>query len=71
MGGAAAGNGLLLRISRSDRSNSPLRVLMVWNSFNLGTTAHGSSMCVGAIGGVDLQLGNGVWLLGDRYDFLR
>ena len=32
---------------------------------NLGTTEEGSSECVGAITGLDLGLGDEVWLLGD------
>ncbi|KAF8636167.1 hypothetical protein AX17_003739 [Amanita inopinata Kibby_2008] len=36
-------------------------------NFNLGQTAAGSSQCVGALAGVDLGLGAGVWLLGDSF----
>jgi cathepsin D len=38
-----------------------------YTSFNLGQESEGSSMCVGALAGVDLGLGKNVWLLGDRY----
>lgn len=36
-------------------------------SLNLGTTGPNSGQCVGSLAGLDLGLGNGVWLLGDRY----
>lgn len=36
-------------------------------NFNLGRTATGSSMCVGALGQMDLGLGDNVWLLGDSF----
>ncbi|KAJ7161368.1 acid protease [Mycena crocata] len=36
-------------------------------NFNLGTTAKGSSTCVGALAGQDLGLGSNVWLLGDSF----
>ncbi|GJJ14503.1 hypothetical protein Clacol_008767 [Clathrus columnatus] len=35
-------------------------------NFNLGQTEAGSSSCVGAIAGLDVGLGDNVWLLGDR-----
>ena len=41
---------------------------MTWSSFNLGRASHWGSTCVGAIAGLDMPLGDGVWLLGDRYD---
>lgn len=37
------------------------------HSFNLGQTTTGSSLCVGALAGLDLGLGSSVWLLGDRF----
>ncbi|KAJ7635309.1 acid protease [Roridomyces roridus] len=58
--------------------DSPPEVSFKWGSsgkewaisshnINLGTTSSGSSDCVGAIGGQDLGLGDGVWLLGDAF----
>ncbi|KAJ7456903.1 acid protease [Mycena latifolia] len=37
------------------------------DNINLGTTEDGSSLCVGALAGQDLGLGNDVWLLGDSF----
>jgi len=37
------------------------------DNINLGTTESGSSDCVSALGGQDLGLGDGVWLLGDTF----
>ncbi|KAJ7612659.1 acid protease [Roridomyces roridus] len=36
-------------------------------NINLGTTESGSSDCVSSVGGIDLGLGDGVWLLGDAF----
>ncbi|KAF8621751.1 hypothetical protein AX15_007544 [Amanita polypyramis BW_CC] len=36
-------------------------------NFNLGKISNTSSMCVGALAGVDLGLGSNVWLLGDSF----
>ncbi|KAJ7153545.1 acid protease [Mycena crocata] len=36
-------------------------------NINLGTTEEGSDLCVGALAGQDLGLGNDVWLLGDSF----
>jgi cathepsin D len=36
-------------------------------NINLGMTDDGSSLCVGALAGVDLGLGDDVWLLGDSF----
>ncbi|KAJ7854983.1 acid protease [Mycena olivaceomarginata] len=36
-------------------------------NINLGLTEDGSSMCVGALAGQDIGLGDGVWLLGDSF----
>ncbi|KAF5368529.1 hypothetical protein D9758_002296 [Tetrapyrgos nigripes] len=35
--------------------------------FNLGLTAEGASTCVGALGGQNVGLGPGAWLLGDSF----
>ncbi|KAF7324503.1 Acid protease [Mycena kentingensis (nom. inval.)] len=37
------------------------------DNLNLGTTEEGSSDCVASIAGLDLGLGDGVWLLGDAF----
>lgn len=62
------------RAGRSARTSERSFLLLVrierqWglSSFNLGQESEGSSMCVGALAGVDLGLGKNVWLLGDRY----
>jgi cathepsin D len=36
-------------------------------NINLGLIEDGSSMCVGALAGQDIGLGDGVWLLGDSF----
>jgi len=40
-----------------------------FRSFNFGETTAGSGRCVGALAGVDLGLGTGVWFLGDAQVF--
>ncbi|KAJ7630003.1 acid protease [Mycena polygramma] len=37
------------------------------DNINLGQTEEGSSLCVGALAGVDVGIGSNVWLLGDSF----
>ncbi|KAF7307817.1 Acid protease [Mycena kentingensis (nom. inval.)] len=57
--------------------NSTLEVAFSWgtgrdwvvtaDNFNLGATEKGSSECIGALSGLDLGLGDNMWLLGDSF----